>query len=131
MKIRPIEENDIEQIKSLHDKHFGKDFSFPDFTRKFLSNFIIETEDNEMIIAGGVQPIAETIIVTNKEEHSMTTIGRALVKAQEISLMTCEQFGIDWLHAFVKNEGYAKHLVRHGFNPRCQALSMKVRNGQR
>lgn len=126
MNTRLLTPDDLIKVRELHDKYFAKDFSFPDFLNKFLLSFAITDDNDEIIVAGGIRPLAETVIVTNKEGHSMTTIGRALVEAQQISIYTCKRHGIDWLHAFVKDEGYAKHLIKHGFNPRCQALSMKV-----
>lgn len=77
-------------------------------------------------MAGGVRRIGETILVTNKDHTSKIELGRALVEAQNISQYVCQQDGIEWLHAFVKDIEYASHLIRHGFTPRCQALSMKV-----
>lgn len=130
MITRALMPDDMSHVRRLHDKYFGNDFANPDFMEKFLNAFAITDDDGKIIIAGGVKPLAETIIVTDKESHSMTTIGRALVEAQRISMFTCREYGIDWLHAFVKDEAYMKHLIQHGFRKRCQALSIKVPNGR-
>ena len=112
-------------VQGLHDKYYGQDFNLPNMFHHFLNAFAITDNDDKIIIAGGIRPIAETIIVTDKE-NSGITLGRALVEAQRVSVYTCQKYEIDLLHAFVKDDDYAKHLMQHGFSPRCQALSMRV-----
>jgi hypothetical protein len=123
VKIRRLQLRDIPHIKELHDKYYNE-FEFPDFF-KFLSQFVITDENDEIVIAGGVRAIAESVIVTDQTK-SRITIGRALIEAQRASIFTCGRTGIDELHAFVTNKQYAKHLVQHGFSPRSPAFSMKV-----
>lgn len=124
MTSREFKRSDVEYVRQLHDKYFGNQFVSDDFMN-MLNAFVIENDEGKVILAGGVKPLAETILVTDKS-HSMTTIGRALVEAQKISMFTCRKLGIDWLHAFVKDESYMNHLIQHGFQKRCQALSIKV-----
>jgi N-acetylglutamate synthase-like GNAT family acetyltransferase len=130
MRARSLTIDDLPKVQELHDKYFGQDFKLPNFFHKFLNAFAIVDDNDKIIIAGGVRPIAETIIVTDKE-NSGITLGRALVEAQAVSIFTCQKFEIDYLHAFVKDEKYAEHLKQHGFHPRCQALSMRVSDGRR
>jgi len=111
MKVRELYREELPYIQELHDKFYGKDFYLPDLTQGFLVGFTITNDEDKLIIAGGVRPIAETIIVTDKESHSMITIGRALIKALDISEYVCRRHEIKLLHAFVKNEGYKKHLI--------------------
>lgn len=126
MQIRAINREDNPQIRQLYEEYYKQDFNFPDFYNNYLSAFTITNDMGRIIIVGGVRAIGETILMTDKWFNRMT-IGRALVEAQNISLYTCEKFGIEYLHAFVKDENYAKHLIQHGFSPRCMALSMKVK----
>jgi len=127
MKVRELYREELPYIRELHDKFYGKDFYLPDLTQGFLVGFTITNDEDKLIIAGGVRPIAETIIVTDKESHSMITIGRALIKALDISEYVCRRHQIGLLHAFVKNEGYKKHLIQHGFYERDgTALSYNI-----
>jgi hypothetical protein len=124
IKIRRLEAKDKEIIKKLHESYYNE-FELPNFYNGFLSQFAIVDENDDIIVAGGVRPIAESIIVTD-QTMSRIKIGRALVEAHRASLYTCAINKIDELHAFVTNEQYASHLIRHGFTPRSPALSMKV-----
>ena len=128
MKIRTMVSEDMVKLNELHDKYLGDQFEKTNFMDKFLSNFVLEHE-GKIVMGGGVRPIAETIIVTDKS-MSPHLLGDALLEALRFSLFTCSRFQIDLLHAFVKDEAYAKHLIKHGFNPRCQALYMDVTNGK-
>lgn len=126
MRARALTLDDIDKVKALHDKYYSE-FAFPDFLN-LLNAFIIE-DDKGIIITGGVEQVAEAVLVTNKN-RSLISIGKALVEAQLVSLFTCKQFGIKELYAFVNNDDYAKHLIQHGFSKHgFEALSMKVPNG--
>lgn len=126
LKTRPIEIKDIKDIELLHNKFFS-DFDFPDFS-SLVNGFIIEDENDEIVIAGGVEVIAESLLVTNKDK-SRIKIGKALVMAQGISSYTCWAAGIRELHAFVDDTDYARHLVKHGFEERTEkrVLVLKVK----
>lgn len=119
-----MKRGDIEKVRNLHLKYFP-DLEFPDFFSKFYGAFIIE-DNNEMIMAGGVQMVGEAVLVTDKDKD-MTQIGRALIEAQKAVLYLGNRFGLEEIIAFVKdNDVYARHLVRHGFYPRSSALAIKV-----
>ena len=129
LKIRPLTLNDIEELSRLHDK-FYSEFDFPHFGN-MLNAFIIEDENNEIVMAGGVEKVAEVVLVTNKEK-SRIKIGKALVEAQRCSLFTCSVNNIRDMYAFVNNDEYAKHLIQHGFTDvGHRALSMRIPNGQK
>ncbi len=116
---------DLLKVRELHDAFFS-DFEFPQFLR-MLNAYIIEDEDGEIILAGGVEMVGEAVLVTNKERNPVT-IGRALLEAKQISEFTCRKVGIRDLYAFVNNTGYAKHLVQHGFQPHgLTTLSMRIK----
>lgn len=130
LKTRAVTPKDLGKIKELHQK-FYSELQFPEFMKDFLCGFIIEDENDEIVIAGGVERIAEGILFTNKDKSNVK-IGRALVLAQDISVYVCQQFEIRELHAFIdhSNEAYIKHFLKHGFHERNQrALSMRVPNG--
>jgi DNA-directed RNA polymerase subunit N (RpoN/RPB10) len=124
MNIRAMTIQDMDSVNELHDKFFGHQFDKTDFMKNFLNAFVIENEGS-IVMAGGVRPIAEAILVTDKEANPHT-LGKALLEALEVSRYTCRRFNIEFLHAFVKDHRYEKHLIAHGFTRRCQALSMEV-----
>jgi hypothetical protein len=124
MNVRGMKREDVDKARKLHHKHYP-DLEFPDFFNNFYGAFIIEDND-EMLIAGGVQMIGEAVLVTDKDKDS-TKIGRALIEAQKAVLYLGNRFGLEEIVAFIKdNDAYARHLVRHGFFPRSPALAIKV-----
>jgi hypothetical protein len=125
MNVRAFLEKDIEKVRKLHER-FYPDLNFPDFLNGFLCSFALTDNNDEIIMAGGVRPVGEVILVTDKEKSEIQ-IGRALVEAMRVSLFIGSKFNLDELVAFVKNnESYASHLVRHGFYPRSPAFALKV-----
>lgn len=131
MIIRALKEEDMEEIKSLHAKYFEKDFEEPDFSKGYLGAFVITDDDGKIVMAGGVRPIAETILVTDKERNPHM-LGDALLEALRYSLFTCARFKIEELFAFVKDEHYGRHLRKYGFTEReGKALTWELRNGEK
>lgn len=123
MIYRAVTIDDLPLLKELHER-FYPEWEFPDFTQ-LLNGFIICDDNNEIILAGGVELIAESVLVTNKKQ-SRIKIGRALIEAQNISIYTCNRFGIRELLAFVNDENYERHLIKHGFSPQSKALSLRI-----
>lgn len=128
MKIRRLQESDVDHIRMLHERYYPQ-FEFPDFFHNYLCRFAITDSDDSIVIAGGVEPIAEAVLITDQAKSEIS-IGRALIEAQRACMFACGTHGITELHAFTDNPQYAKHLQQHGFSPRSQALSMKVPNGK-
>jgi hypothetical protein len=123
MIARALTNQDYWRAKEMHDKYYSE-FDFPKF-EEMLNAYVIEDEQG-IIMTGGIEQVAEAVLVTNKD-RSRVTIGRALVEAQKISLFTCKAFRIRELYAFVNNDEYAEHLIKHGFGRHgLTALSMKV-----
>jgi hypothetical protein len=125
INIKLMSPDDQAELDILHDKYYKDDFEPTAFDTNFLSSFTIRDKHGKLIMGGGVRPIAETILVTDKSMNPHV-IGDALLEALRFSKHTCRVYQIDFLHAFVKDEAYAKHLIKHGFSPRCQALYMSV-----
>jgi hypothetical protein len=123
MNIRAMTITDFEAINRLHNKYYHE-FEFPRFSH-MLNAFVIEDDDKSIVMAGGVEKVAEAVLVTNKEK-SRIKIGKALVEAQQCAAYTCKRNDIRDMYAFVKDEQYAKHLLQHGFSPCDRALLMRV-----
>lgn len=124
ISIRKITPNDMAKVREYHDKYYSE-FAFPQFTQMEVA-FIIEDEQEEIVMAGGVEAVGEAVLITNKEK-SRIKIGKALVEAQRLSMFACKQVGIRDLYAFVKDDEYAEHLIQHGFSDCDRALSIRIR----
>lgn len=119
LKIRAFKSEDLEKVRLIHERDYPE-LGFPNF-QSLMSAFIIEDENAEMIMAGGVEAIAEAVLVTDKTK-SRIKIGKALVEAQRFAMYTCGRFNIRELHAFTNDDEYASHLIRHGFEKREETV---------
>lgn len=130
MKIRALTREDLPEIKAIHEKYYKGDFEEPDFSKGYLGAFVVTNDDGKIVMAGGVRPLAETILVTDKDTNPHL-LGDALLEALRYSLFTCARYKIDELMAFVKDEGYRRHLEDYGFVLRQgKALVMELKDGQ-
>jgi hypothetical protein len=123
LKIRALVYNDVEKLKELHEKYYSQ-FEFPEFL--YVMNAFIIEDDNDIIMAGAVEKVAEVMLVTNKAKSEIK-IGRALVEAQNCAMFTCARNGIRDMYAFVDDDSYAEHLIKHGFVEADKALKLRIR----
>lgn len=123
INIRAMRYEDTPVLLELHEKYY-KEFNPPNFLRPSIGGFIIE-DNKELIMGGTVRLVAECLLITDLSKNRIK-IGRSLIEALKFSKYACRENNIDQLHAFVKNEQYAKHLIQHGFSERCKALSIEV-----
>src|SRR5438045_2746536 len=105
MNIRAITELDIANIKLIHARFFADEFDFPDFFHNFLCAFLVEDDYGQIISAGGVRTITESILVTNKDV-SIRNRYEALNKMLQASMYTCIRTNHDQLHAFIQDESW-------------------------
>jgi hypothetical protein len=119
MNIRLLRKEDTPRLKEIHDRDYPDLEFFLD--RPLLSAYVIEADDGEIIMAGGVEGIGEALLLTNKTQ-SRIKIGKALVEAQRFSLFTCGRHNIQELYAFVTETDYEKHLIQHGFKKREETV---------
>lgn len=125
MIVREMKLEDLERIREIHELFFP-DLEFPDFMHNFYCAFTITDDNNDIILGGGVRPMGEIVLVTDRDKSSVQ-IGRALIEARNASLFVGGKVGFNELVAFVQNnDSYARHLVRHGFYPRNSALAIQV-----
>lgn len=122
LNVRAFTPEDLAKVRELHEEYYSE-FDFPDFLR-LINGYIVEDSDG-IIMAGGVELVGEAVLVTNKE-RSRITIGRALIEARAINIFTCKKVGIRDLYAFVNNNDYAKHLIKHGFQECDKALTLRI-----
>ena len=104
---------DLENIKMIHDEHYKNEFEFPDFS-KFTGVFVAEDDDNRIVTAGGIKPIIESVIITDKS-YNVNERVRALHKILDISEFMTRAQGFDQLHCFVQDELWCRQLENHKF----------------
>lgn len=125
MNIRAINPNDINQLRIIHSKFFKDEFDFPNFLNNYLCAYLVTNDNDEIIVAGGVKTIAESVILTNMD-LSVRERMIGLRSIQQVNQFVCNKFNYNELHAFVQNDDWAHHLTNVGFNPvvgKCLVLS--------
>jgi hypothetical protein len=116
MNLRALDPSDIDVLRYIHNEYYKDQFPFPDFFNRFLCAFAV-TEDDQIVVAGGVLPIAESIILTDKN-FSAKIRRNALKQVLDISKYIASQSGFARLHAFTHDETWKQHLLkRGGFEP--------------
>ena len=127
MKIRKFERKDMEAINAINEEFYPLD-RCPDFNRLY-DPMVITGEDGSIISAGGVELIAEGVLVTNKN-YSEFKRGRALEIQLATMSTTCLRIGQDDLHAFVSDdldETWIRALKLYGFELAGTALFKRIR----
>lgn len=126
MNIRALNPLDINELKEIHELYFKDEFSFPSFLQGYHCAFVVEDEHG-IIAAAGVRPIAEVVLITNKEPSPIKKF-KALTKILQASEFIGKRFGYDSIHAFVQEEGWQKHLMtRANFKPtKGQSLFLEI-----
>lgn len=114
--IRELRIDDLKRLREIHSKYFSEEFDFPNFFQGFLNAFVILDDNEDIIVAGGVKLIPESIIITNKEKEIKPKL-EALYSALELSEYVCRKHNYDQLHAFIQDEKWLSQLLRHGFKP--------------
>jgi hypothetical protein len=126
MNTRPLHPTDLEKLRAIHSKFYKDEFNFPNFFGTFLNGFVITDDNDRILIGGGVKPLAESIIITDKDMNTIS-LGRALVETINVSKAICRHNALQQLHAFVQDEVYGRHLLAHGFEPvKGQALVLNL-----
>lgn len=128
MMVRAMIPNDIPEIKQIHEKFYKEEFDLPNFFEKFICAFIVK-EDDKIISAGGIRPLAEAIIVTDKNS-SVNIRRKALLEVMNACGYIAGKANFDQVHAFVSDEIWKLHLMRYNFRPcKGQALFVNLKKG--
>lgn len=126
IKLTALTESDLKMVEELHAKGFAEEFDLPDFSRGFLSAFKVTNAEGQVIAISGVKPIAESIVLTDKEA-TVRQRTEALIEILQASTYVCKKFDFTQLHCFITDEEYKKHLQKFGFKPtKGQALVRNV-----
>jgi len=111
---RSLVPEDIEKLRSIHEKFFKDDFTFPDFTKFICASVVTDTKDR-IICGGGVKPLAESIVITDKD-FSPKERKDALLEMLNASLWYANKAGFEQVHAFVTDDKWYEKLKNYGFN---------------
>lgn len=114
MEIRYLEPRDHAQIKYIYDEFF-KDMEYVDFYKNFHCAFVVENEDGRIIAVGGLRPIVEAVVLTDKD-MSIRDRREALLRIFEGVKYAAEKLNEPEIHVFAWDPSYITHLVsRMGF----------------
>ena len=125
-----MKSGDIPILQKIYETHGKDEADDPKFPHGYIGGFVITDDDDKIVMGGGVKLIAESVIVTDKTCNPHL-LGDALLHALGYSIHVCRYAKVDELHAFVKNEAFAKHLLKHGFSPRQSSYFLRVTNNGR
>lgn len=115
MIIRALLKRDAEIIRKLHSKFFGDEFSINGLNG-FMTSFAAVDNDDRLVMAAGIRPIMEAIMVTDKdiEISQRRAAGLEILETMKI---TTRLAGYNELHCFVQDEKWMRHLLKYGFKP--------------
>ena len=114
MIIRQLETSDLDRIQKLHHKFYEEEYQFTKLFDNLLGSFIIES-GNEIVCAGGVKTIAESILITNKDLELNIKL-EGLNHALQINEFIARKSGFDQIHAFIKDDvAWRAWLKKAGF----------------
>lgn len=114
MNIRLLKLEDEQELREIHAKYYSEEFTFDDFTRGFLISFAVEDESGRIISAGGLRPLVEAVIMTDKS-HSVRDRREALYNMLAAFVLAGMERKIDSIHAFIQDEDWLNHLKQIGF----------------
>jgi len=126
MIIRSIEHKDIPEIAEIHQAHFKEEFELHDFLQKHLCAFLVE-DDHGIIAATGIRPIAEIVVITNKDRTPIDRM-KAFYQLFDASIFITQRHGFDQLHCFVQDPKWSKRVQKSfGFVPtKGQSLVLDI-----
>ena len=125
MNLRSLQHSDMFKLEVMHKKYYPND-AMPDWG-KLQSILVAEAENGEIISAGGVELIAEGVLLTNYDIPAIAR-GKALLQHMINMKMTCSRLDQDYLHVFENghDEVWIKALEAYDFKPAGNAFFKKV-----
>lgn len=116
MNIRPLKESDLPVIEELHKKFYEGEFDLVEIYNNSIGLFVVTDDNDKIICVGGVRPIAEAVLITDKD-RSVRERRSALYRVLDASEYITKNSGFDQLHVFVQDEEWMKHLSKIHFKP--------------
>lgn len=118
---------DIDGLKTIHEKHFRNTFDIDVFNQKFQSLFTVVGDEGDLITLGGFRLIPEAVIVTDKDQPVRARV-EALNEMLEMLSTVVRSNGHDSIHAFIQDQAWKHQLMSVGFLPtKGQSLFLPVR----
>ncbi len=114
MNIRAMLPEDLPKLYEIHQEFYKEEFPFPDFSRNFLCCFVVIDDNGDIISAGGIKPIVESIVITDKRQ-SVRNRREALYDILSASSYLSQKQGFFQIHAFIQEEGWENQLRKIGF----------------
>jgi hypothetical protein len=112
--IRAIEQNDFAAIYKIWEKFYKEQFPFPDFLN-YMCAFVVYDDNEQIITAGGIKPIAEALLITDKSVGTMTR-SRAFGEMRAALEFVARTKGFNNLYAFIKDDvAWSTILRKVGF----------------
>lgn len=116
MIIRDFYPRDIDILKLIHKQYYASEFNFPNFYHKFLDALTILTNDERIIVSGGVKTILEAVAITDKS-IPVQQRADALDQLLKLSSISAKSAGYDQIHVTVIDDpSWESRLRRTGFN---------------
>jgi len=129
MDIRAYKPQDVEEARRLFEKFYSKDkngsLTFPDFLSHYFCSFTVLSDDGKIISTGGVRPIAEICLITDKDRSTRDRV-LALREVLKVSGFIARDFKFDWLHAVTDDTTWANQMKENGFVSRGEDLEIHV-----
>ncbi len=115
MKVRQLKYDDIDTLLKIHHRFYSKDAP-PNFDKDFI---VVTDNEDQIITCGGIELMAEAIILTNKQfsSHARTS---ALLELLRSLMLTCSKGNYSFLHATIADdldETWIRTLGLVGFKP--------------
>lgn len=117
MNIRELRQEDATRISEIHSQFYHNEFDLSYLLDpKSLGIFVVTNDDDQVICVGGIKPIIESVLITDKN-FSVRQRRSALIQILQAFLFTCSRLGYEQLHCFIQDETWLKHLEKFGFKP--------------
>lgn len=118
MLVRTLKESDLPKIQEIHKNFYAGEFDLEEMFSNSIGLFAITDENDKIICVGGVRPIAEVVLITDKN-RTVKERRSALLKVLDASEFVAKNSGFDQIHIFVKDEDWVRHLMKTevGFKP--------------
>lgn len=117
MMLRRPKPSDEEEIKRIHNEFFGGN-EYPEFFNShghFHCPFVVTDDTDKIIVAGGMQTIAEAVFLTDRNVPARIRLD-ALIQGLGSLITIANQMRYGQIHAFVSNDdSYVKVLQKYGF----------------
>jgi len=126
--IRLFESKDIPELQAIHQRHFEKNFQFPNFsdTHKFIGAFVATDEFNKIIAFCGLQLMPEAVCITDMS-RPVKERQEALLKLQHTLAFCAQKYGFRQINCFPQTTtAWERHLKKLGWKDLGNSLYLEV-----